>query len=150
MIPRILILDTNVISEVARPTPDERVLAWYLRQPSNELYTTTVTQAEVVYGIELLDPGRRKDELTAFAQEFFRVEMLGRVLPLDGAAAMEYGRIRAARRKAGRTMHTMDAQIAAIAAVHGAAVATRNVTDLEDCGVRVVNPWAEVYSRPGE
>lgn len=136
-----VVLDTNVISEMTRSVPEPNVVAWYQRQDSASLYTTTVTLAEVFYGLNLLPEGSRRDRLSKFADEFFGREMAGKILSFDETAAVHYATIRAAKRRLGLSMSSLDAQIAAIALAAGAAVATRNVDDFEHCGVTVVNPW---------
>jgi hypothetical protein len=136
-----VILDTNVISEMTRIAPEPNVVAWYLRQDSGSIFTTTVTLAEVLYGLNLLPEGSRRDRLSEFADGFFRNEMAGKVLSFDERSAVHYGKIRAAKRQLGMSMSSLDAQIAAIAAASVAALATRNVTDFERCGIAVVNPW---------
>jgi hypothetical protein len=133
-----VILDTNVISEMARNVPEPSVAAWYLRQDSGSLFTTTVTLAEVMYGIDLLPAGGRRDRLSQFARDFFQGEFAGNILPFDEASAIHYAWIRAGKRRLGLNMSALDAQIAAIAS---GAVATRNVDDFEGCGIAVVNPW---------
>jgi predicted nucleic acid-binding protein len=136
-----IILDTNVLSEVLRPTPEAEVLAWLERQTPADLYTTTVTEAEVFFGIEAAPIGRKRDQLRFEAEGMFEEDFDGRVLAFDRAAARAYGRIVAARKAAGRPVGAMDAQILAIASCRDATVATRDVSDFEGCGVRVVNPW---------
>jgi predicted nucleic acid-binding protein len=136
-----IVLDTNVISEMTRSVPEPNVVAWYQRQDSASLYTTTVTLAEVFYGLNLLPEGSRRDRLCKFADEFFRQEIAGKILSFDETAAVHYATIRAAKRRLGLSMSPLDAQIAAIALAAGAAVATRNFSDFEHCGVTVVNPW---------
>jgi predicted nucleic acid-binding protein len=137
----LIVLDTNVVSEMMRDTPDESVAAWYIRQQSSALYTTTVTVAEVLYGIELLPQCKRRNRLTQFAEDFFKTAFAGKIIDFDQAAAPRYASIRAAKRLKGMTMSSLDTQIAAIAAAMGAAVATRNVNDFKHCGVKVINPW---------
>ena len=136
-----VILDTNVISEITRSVPEPKVVAWYQRQDSASLYTTTVTLAEVFYGLNLLPEGNRRAQLSRFADDFFGQEKAGKILSFDETAAVHYATIRAAKRRLGLSMSSLDAQIAAIAVAAGAAVATRNVSDFEHCGVTVVNPW---------
>lgn len=123
--------------------PEPSVVAWYLRQDSTALLTTTVTLAEVFYGLNVLPKGDRRNRLDKLAYEFFQRELDGKVLAFDEASAVHYGRIRAAKRLLGISMSPLDAQIAAIALSVGASVATRNVTDFEDCGVTIINPWGE-------
>ena len=136
-----VILDTNVISEITRSVPEPKVVAWYQRQDSASLYTTTITLAEVFYGLNLLPEGNRRAQLSRFADDFFGQEMAGKILSFDETAAVHYATIRAAKRRLGLSMSSLDAQIAAIAVAAGAAVAMRNVSDFEHCGVTVVNPW---------
>ena len=105
------------------------------------LFTTTITEAELFYGIALLPNGARRRSLESVARLIFSEELAGRVLPFDSAAAREYAQIAAARRRAGWPITEADAQIAAIARSRDAAVATRNDADFADCGVTVINPW---------
>ena len=137
-----IVLDTNVLSETWRPRPFARVLEWMRGQPSELLFTTTITEAELFYGVGLLPPGTRRRSLESVAEQIFSVDLAGKVLPFDSAAARDYARIAAARRRTGRPIAEADAQIAAIARSRGAAVATRNVDDFSDCGIGVINPWA--------
>ena len=137
-----LILDTNVISETMLPTPSPRVLSWWLEQSkSRELHITTVTVAEILFGIEILPRGKRHAKLLAEAEAMFREDFAGRILPFDEDAARAFAQGAAGRRGKGRPMAEFDAQIAAIARSRSAALATRNTADFEDCGVRLVNPW---------
>jgi predicted nucleic acid-binding protein len=137
-----LILDTNVISETMLPTPSPRVLAWWLEQSQSlELHITTITVAEILFGIEILPRGKRHAKLLAEAEAMFREDFAGRILPFDEGAARSFAQVAAGRREHGRPIAEFDAQIAAIARSRGAALATRNTADFEDCGVRLVNPW---------
>ena len=136
-----IILDTNVLSELMRAKPAAAVVAWIAEQPTAGLYTTAVTQAEILHGLMLLPPGRRRRALEAAASAMFAEDFEGRILGFDSDAAAPYARIAAERRRAGRPISHFDAQIAAIAQSAGAGVATRNVADFDGCGVRVVNPW---------
>lgn len=136
-----IVLDTNVLSEMMRPDPDATVAAWISARPASSLFTTTVTQAEILYGLALLPSTRRRRLLEAAVSEIFATDLAGRVLPFDQAAARSYAEIAAARRRAGRPLAQFDAQIAAIARSRGAGVATRNVTDFEGCGIDVTDPW---------
>jgi predicted nucleic acid-binding protein len=106
------------------------------------VFTTTITQAEVLYGIETLPAGRRRIRLLAAVEKMFAGEFEGRILPFDEDAARAYAGIVAARDAAARPISQVDAMIAAIARSHRAAVATRNTADFEHCGISVVNPWA--------
>lgn len=137
------ILDTNVVSEIMRPAPNAMVVRWMATQNSEDLYTTSVTMGEVLYGIELLPSGKRQESLRAGAERIFRVVFTDRVLSFEARAAREFSTIASTRKKRGRPISELDAQIAAIARVHGAVVATRDARGFEGCGVRVVNPWEE-------
>lgn len=136
-----ILLDTNVVSELMRPAPSARVVAWVSRQPGGSLYTTSVTQAEILYGVRLLPAGRRRRALETAVQALFREDFASRVLAFDGGAAPSYAQIAADRRRSGRPISQLDAQIAAIARAAGATLATRNTGDFEGCGVSLVNPW---------
>lgn len=138
-----IVLDTNVLSEAWRPTPSSRVMGWMRSQPATALFTTTITEAELFYGIALLPDGKRRRSLASVVSLVFAEDLAGRVLPFDSAAAREYAEIAATRRRAGRPISEADAQIAAIARSRGAAVATRNVEDFAGCGLVVVSPWQE-------
>lgn len=135
-----IIVDTNVLSELLKSNTHPSVLQWFGSHPSSSLFTTTITQGEMLYGFELLPAGKRRAALAA-VQAMFDVEFANRVLPFDGEAAVAYATVRAKRRKAGRPISPEDAQIAAIALSRNAALATRNVHDFEQMGVALINPW---------
>jgi len=139
----VIVLDTNVISELMRAAPDPRVLAWLVRQPMAGLFTTTLTQAEIFYGLRLLPEGRRRDDLMTAARPIFEIEMAGRILSFDSDAALVYPDVAAHRRQMGQPIAQIDGQIAAITRSRGAQLATRNVRDFVACGITVVNPWQE-------
>lgn len=136
-----ILLDTNVVSELMRPAPDAKVLAWTRVQPMEQLATTVVTVAEIGAGLACLPSGaRRRDLLERWGR--LQAEGFGaRIFDLDQAAAKLYGELFARRQRAGRAAAAFDLLIAAIAHNRGFAVATRNVRDFEDCGVQIVNPW---------
>jgi predicted nucleic acid-binding protein len=136
-----IILDTNVLSELMRPKPSSRVAAWVAKQPATELFTTSITEAEVFYGIELLTKGNRREELLAAAEAMFAEDLAGHIFGFEGDAARVFSKIAARRRALGKPISHADAQIAAIAQVRSAKLATRNVADFEDCGLHVVDPW---------
>jgi toxin FitB len=136
-----VLLDTNVVSEMMRPEASPIVLKWFSRQRAQEVYGSSVSLAEVFYGIELLPAGKRRHDLLEGAEKMFSKVLAGRVFVFEEEAAHAFARIASARRKAGRPIAELDAQIAAIAYVHGATLATRNTSDFEGCGVRLVNPW---------
>lgn len=136
-----IVLDTNVLSELMRPAPAERVIRWVAAQPATALYTTSIAQAEVLHGILLLPAGRRRNALQTATEAIFSEDFAGRVLPFGSEAAHSYASIATERRRAGRPISHFDAQIAAISRSAGAAIATRNVLDFAGCGIEVVNPW---------
>jgi predicted nucleic acid-binding protein len=137
-----LILDTNVISETMLPAPSPRVLMWWSQQRQrDELFVTTITVAEILYGIELLSRGKRHSRLLAEAEAMIVQDFAGHILPFDEEAARAFPQIAAGRRGQGHPITEFDAQIAAIARSRRASLATRNTADFEDCGVRLVNPW---------
>ncbi|NKB66160.1 MAG: PIN domain-containing protein [Candidatus Latescibacteria bacterium] len=136
-----IVLDTNVLSELMRKSPNEPVVQWMDTQPDPSLFTTTVTQAEILYGVSLLPTGKRKQALAAAVDAMFEEDFKGRVLPFDGPAAAAYAGICADRVHLGRPISQFDAQIAAIACSRGAALATRNTPDFDACGIHVIDPW---------
>lgn len=138
-----LMLDTNMLSEIMRPEPDRKIADWIVRQPSDELFTAAVCQAEVFSGLAIMPNGRRRADLEEAARAMFADDFEGRILPFDTEAASGYAEVFAARRKIGRPSGTVDLMLAAIARVRGASVVTRNVADFEGVGVAIVNPWDE-------
>ena len=137
-----VVLDTNVVSELMRAAPSVEVLAWMDERPSRELFVTAVTEAEVRTGIAILPAGARRRRLADAAERTLGVLFSGRVLPFDNGAARAYADIAAASRAAGRPISQSDCQISAIARSRGMAVATRNVRDFSETGVEVIDPWA--------
>lgn len=143
-----IILDTNVLSELMKPKPSPQVVAWVGKQAATELFTTAITEAEVFYGIELLAQGKRQKELLEVADAMFAEDFAGRIFDFDSDAARSFSRIASRRRVLGSPIAQADAQIAAIAQVQSARLATRNVADFRDCGIEVVNPW-DIKARGG-
>ena len=137
-----MVLDTNVVSELMRPAPAEAVTRWLADQPSSSLYTTTITQAEILFGVALLPEGRRRDSLLAAAEQMFEVDFAGKLLTFDSAAARAFAALAFDRRRMGRPAGTLDIQAAAIAQSRGAGVVTRNVADFEGVGLTVIDPWS--------
>jgi predicted nucleic acid-binding protein len=136
-----IVLDTNVLSEVLRPVPEPSVLRWLASQSRGSLFTTTITRGEVLYGIRLLTDGKRRRGLWDAAQKIFSEDFADQVLSFDSDAADMYAEIAASRRTAGKPISQFDAMIVAMARSRGATLATRNVKDFEDCGVDVIDPW---------
>ena len=135
-----IVVDTNVVAELMRPEPNEVVRRWSLAQHSDESYTTAITVAEILYGIERLPSGRRKDLLRATATDVFAT-FGDRVLPFDADAAAHYPLVVEDRDRLGRPIDGFDAQIASICRGGPAALATRNVKDFEHTGIEVIDPW---------
>jgi toxin FitB len=136
-----IILDTNVLSETSCPTSSTRALEWLRSEPASAVFTTTITEAELLYGIALLPEGRRRQSLEAIVELIFAEDLAGRVLPFDSAAAREFADIAASRRRTGRPISEADARIVAIARSRGAALATRNVGDFSGCRLELIDPW---------
>ncbi|SDX46215.1 type II toxin-antitoxin system VapC family toxin [Thiocapsa roseopersicina] len=136
-----IVLDTNVLSELLRAKPEPAVIDWTASQPLETLFTTTVTQAEMLFGVGLLPNGQRRRQLEMAVAALFAEDFSGRVLPFDSDAATAYSVIVAERQRMGRPISQFDAQIAAITQSRGGRLATRNVVDFEDCGLDTINPW---------
>ena len=138
-----VVLDTNVVSEMMLDSPRREVLVWMDGWPARELFVTAVTEAEVRTGIAYLPEGARRRDLAGAAERTLGSLFAGRVLPFDSNATRSYAEIAAGRRAAGRPISQADCQIAAIARSRGMAVATRNVQDFSGTGIKVIDPWAE-------
>ena len=136
-----IILDTNVLSEFMRVAPSPVVMDWVGQQEASELFVTTITQAEVYYGLALLPVGKRRGDLERAARLMFEQDFEGRILTFDSAAAVEYAVVASLRRQVGKPIAQADAQIAAIALANNAMLATRNIPDFVDCQLILVNPW---------
>ena len=139
-----IIIDTNVLSELTRPEPSPMVLMRLRAVPSGSIYTTSVCRAETLFGLKLLPDGRRKDDLMRRTELLFANLLKDRILPFDDAAATYYPEIVLARRKTGRPISMADAMIAAICLSTSLTLATRNVRDFEDTGASIVNPFEDV------
>jgi predicted nucleic acid-binding protein len=137
-----IVLDTNVVSELMKSAPEPSVLAWIDAMPAATVFVSAITRAEILYGIALVPEGKRRDRLEQAAHTAFETYFRGRILPFDSEAADAFAPLAAGRRQAGRPISQPDAQIAAIARSRGAELATRNVPDFEGCGVEIINPWA--------
>jgi toxin FitB len=137
----VIIVDTNVISELMKPLPSPAVVAWLSSQTPDDVFTTAITAAEVLYGVELLPKSKRREALLQQVAATFSEDFSGRILFFDEQAARMFASIAVSRRTQGRPIGIVDAQIVAISKVHGATLATRNTDDFEGCGVRLINPW---------
>jgi predicted nucleic acid-binding protein len=136
-----ILLDTNVLSELMRAKPDPKVIAWVDAQLGSDLIICSITVAEILYGIARMPDGKRKDALYAVATAMFDEDFAGNILPFDADAAVHYADLVAASESRGKITDMADGQIAAIARLHGAKVVTRNVRHFEEFGVPLVNPW---------
>lgn len=136
-----IVLDTNVISEAIKPSPDAHVMAWLRGQSLAIMATTAVSLAEINYGLCRLPRGRRRDDLETRLRAFLARGFGDRILAFDAPAAGVYGEIVTARQSVGRPIDAFDAMIAAIARSRGATVATRNLADFDGCGLLVLDPW---------
>lgn len=125
------------------PTPPASVLDWLNRQETVNLFLSTITIAEIGYGLQVLPDGRRRRNLQDRLERFISMGFEQRLLSFDEAAAYLYGELAARRRELGRPLGVLDGQIASIARAHHLAVATRNVRDFEECGVEVIDPFVE-------
>lgn len=138
-----IVLDTNVISELMRQAPDEGIVRWVDRFLYGEVFITAVTAAELMYGVARLPVGKRKAVLATRVSELLTEDFDDQILPFDHLAAEQYALVSAAREAGGRPMSMADAQIAATCRRYGASLATRNTKDFADTGVVVLDPWEE-------
>jgi predicted nucleic acid-binding protein len=140
-----IILDTNVLSELMRMQPAPAVLEWFARQTSATFYTTAITQSEILLGIAILPAGKRRTALADAAEKLFREDFFGTSLPFDESASGYYASLVANRRRAGFSITTEDAQIAAISLSLKLPLATRNTKDfLHIEGLILYNPWTHL------
>jgi toxin FitB len=137
----VIVLDTNVISELARQVPDPGVLSWLDSLDVSGLATTAISGAELRYGVARLPEGHRKRELTVVIRGILTEDFYGRVLPFDERASVRYAEIVSGRERIGRPIGVADAQIAAICRDLGATLATRNTSDFEETGIELIDPW---------
>jgi toxin FitB len=136
------LLDTNVLSELMREQPNQKVLAWFANQTVSQLLTSAVTHAEILTGVALLPAGKRRQAMALAASQIFEEDFEGRCIDFGGLAVAQYAMVKAERQLAGRPIDTADAQIAAIALASSLTLATRNTKDFEGInGLAVVNPW---------
>lgn len=136
-----IVLDTNVLSELMKPQCSEAVEGWIKAQSRSSLFTTTITQAEVLYGIAILPKGSRKQRLYEISAALFQEDFADRILSFNQNAAKQFAAISSYRRSKGNSIAQFDAQIAAICLAYQATIATRNVKDFTDCQLDIINPW---------
>jgi len=136
-----ILIDTNIVSEVMRPSPASTVVNWLNNQDSQRLYLSVISITEIGYGLRLLPNGSRRHQLSERFDHFVEAAFGQRVLNFDQKAAHAYADIMGHRKEIGRPMSVPDGQIAAVARAHGFAVATRNAKDFEMCDLQIINPF---------
>jgi predicted nucleic acid-binding protein len=136
-----IILDTNIISEMMKKSPDQAVADWFKSQDNNQLYITVLTVAEIKYDISLLPEGKRREKLDTDASHMFNSVFRDKILSFDYDAAHHYPIAHQHRKAVGKTMTVMDAELAAICKSNNAALATRNTKDFTDISVELINPF---------
>jgi hypothetical protein len=138
----VILLDTNVVSALMQRQPDPAVVAWLDNQPAESVWTTAITVFEVRTGLELLEPGQRRQQLEQAFDQLLAEDLAGRVQPFDQAAALAAGSIAANQQRSGRSVEVRDVQIAGITAARKATLATRNIRHFEELAVDLVDPWS--------
>ena len=136
-----IILDTNVLSELMKPQGLPKIKLWVAQQIRTEVFITTITKAEILYGICIIPEGKRKQGLLETAEMMFQEDFKGKILDFDTTSAYYYAIIAAPRRQKGKPISQFDAQIASICRTHQATLATRNVDDFIECQINIINPW---------
>ena len=136
-----IVLDTNVVSELMRKDAAAEVVAWVDRHPGDQVFVTAVTAAELLHGVARLPDGRRKQSLAAKVRDLINVDFEDHVLPFSSESAHHYAEIVASREQSGRPISMADAQIAAICRQYDLGLGTRNTKDFADTGIRTINPW---------
>lgn len=137
------LLDTNVVSEWMKPHPDPGVVDWLAEADEDRIFISAITIAEIRYGIERLAQGLRRDRLDAWLTDDLPLRFEARILPIDAKVADCWGRVMARGRAAGRPVSSMDGFIAATGERYDLVVATRNTSDFEALGIRLINPWRD-------
>ncbi|MDZ7839320.1 MAG: type II toxin-antitoxin system VapC family toxin [Gammaproteobacteria bacterium] len=136
-----ILIDTNVVSEVMKVAPADAVVGWLNDQDSSSLFISTTSIGEIEYGLRILPDGKRRTHLRERFEHFIDQAFAMRIVPFDETAAVEYGDIMGLRKELGRPLSVPDGQIAAITRSRGYALATRNIRDFEDCGLALINPF---------
>ena len=137
------LLDTNVVSEWTKPRPDSGVVAWLAEADEDRVFISVMTLAELRYGVERMPTGARRNRLDTWVSEQLPARFEARVLPIDAETADTWGHVMARGRTGGRPVGTMDAFIAATAERHHLTLVTRDVSDFDVLGIRVINPWSK-------
>jgi toxin FitB len=137
-----IVVDTNVVTELMKASPDQAAVSWMNHQDSSTLFLTTVTIGEIGYGLRVMPQGRRRLQLEQGFERILVEAFAGRILAFDEDAARQYAEVMGRRQEIGRQLSALDGQIASIARAKGLAVATRNVKDFVECGVEIINPFA--------
>jgi predicted nucleic acid-binding protein len=137
------LLDTNVVSEWAKPRPDPGVVRWLYEVDEDRLFLSVITVAELHFGVERLVPGARRNKLDAWVREELTERFVGRILPVDEGVAAIWGQVLAYSETQGRRMNLMDCFLAATAKVHNLTLVTRNRGDFAGYGGEVLNPWSD-------
>ncbi len=138
-----ILIDTNIISEMMKTTPSNAVVSWFDRQKTTELFITSITIAEISYGLNILSEGKRRNSLETVFNKAIVNAFKHRILSFDENAAHFYGKIMGQRKELGRPLSVLDGQIAAIARAHGFSIATRNIRDFSDCELTLINPFID-------
>ena len=141
-----IILETNIISEMMKSSPSLSVMAWIDQQHASDLFITTISIAEIAYGLRVLPIGKRRKMLEDAFYQSIRQAFEYRILNFDALAADRYGQLMADRKKLGKPLGVLDGQIAAIASINQLKIATRNIFDFSDCGLDLINPFLEMGS----
>lgn len=136
-----IVVDTNVVAELMKVSPDQTVVSWMNDQDSSTLFLTTVTIGEIGYGLRVMPQGRRRLQMEQGFERILAEAFAGRILAFDEEAARQYAEVMGRRQEIGRRLSAFDGQIASIARANGFAVATRNVRDFVECGVEIINPF---------
>ena len=138
-----IVLDTNVLSELMHKVTDRRVVSWLDRQPRMSVWTTSITVMEIRYGIQILPEAKRRTSLAATFEAMLEHLVAGRVAAFDSAAAGRAGELMASRQKKGRNVEFRNAMIAGIILELNATLATRNTPDFNDLAISLINPWLD-------
>jgi predicted nucleic acid-binding protein len=136
-----ILLDTNVVSEMMRVSPAEKVRTWIGEQETTQLFISTITIAEISYGINALPKGKRRDLLDDAFNKLIKEAFEHRILPFEQQSAVLYGKLMSHRKELGKPLGILDGQIAAIARAHGKRLATRNLRDFVNCELDLINPF---------